>query len=104
MVTTFISVVVEYVNLVTAIRDSLFLFFLVMYGTGFRFRNSNSGVTVKVGGRTLQSLYSGVAAGFVGLDQLNISALPRDLTGVGVVNIEITVDGKVANTTTVSIK
>jgi uncharacterized protein (TIGR03437 family) len=78
--------------------------FLVMFGTGFRFRSSDSAVSVKVGGKTLQSLYSGPAPGFVGLDQLNISALPRDLAGAGVINIEITVDGKVANTTTVSIK
>ncbi len=78
--------------------------FLVIYGTGFRFRTSDSSVNVKVGGRTLQSLFSGIAAGYVGLDQLNISALPRDLAGAGVVNIEITIDGKAANTTTASIK
>lgn len=78
--------------------------FLVMFGTGFRFRSSESGVSVKVGGRTLQSLFSGPVGGFVGLDQMNISPLPRELAGAGVVNIEITVDGKPANTTTVSIK
>lgn len=78
--------------------------FLVMYGTGFRFRTSDSGVNLKVGGRTLQSLFSGMVSGFLGLDQLNISPLPRDLAGAGVINIEITVDGKAANTTTVSIK
>jgi uncharacterized protein (TIGR03437 family) len=59
---------------------------------------------VKVGGRTLQSLFSGAVQGFVGLDQLNVSALPRELAGAGIVNVEITIDGKAANTTTVSIK
>jgi len=78
--------------------------FLIMFGTGFRFRSSESGVSVKVGGRTLQSLFSGAVQGFVGLDQLNVSALPRELAGAGIVNVEITIDGKAANTTTVSIK
>ncbi|MEP7271468.1 MAG: hypothetical protein ABI882_08175, partial [Acidobacteriota bacterium] len=78
--------------------------FLVMYGTGFRFRSSDGGVSVRVGGRTLQSLFSGMIGGFVGLDQMNISPLPRDLAGAGAVNIEITVDGKAANVTTVSIR
>jgi uncharacterized protein (TIGR03437 family) len=77
---------------------------MVMFGTGFRFRSGEAGVNVKVGGRTLPSLYSGIAPGYVGLDQLNISALPRDLVGAGVINIEITIDGKTANTTTVTIK
>jgi len=78
--------------------------FLIMFGTGFRFRSGENGVSVKIGGRTVQSLFSGAVQGFVGLDQLNLSPLPRELAGAGLVNIEITIDGKAANTTTVSIK
>jgi uncharacterized protein (TIGR03437 family) len=78
--------------------------FLIMFGTGFRFRSGENGVSVKVGGRTLQSLFSGAVQGFIGLDQLNLSPLPRELAGAGVVNVEITIDGKAANTTTLSIK
>jgi uncharacterized protein (TIGR03437 family) len=78
--------------------------FLIMFGTGWRFRSSLSGVIVKVGGRTLSATFAGAAPGFTGLDQLNFAALPRDLAGAGLVDIEIVVDGKAANTTKVSIK
>jgi len=78
--------------------------FLIMFGTGFRFRSGENGVSVKIGGRTVQSLFSGAVQGFVGLDQLNLSPLPRELAGAGLVNIEITIDGRAANTTTVSIR
>jgi len=78
--------------------------FLILFGTGFRFRSGDLGLVVKVSGRTLQTLFSGAVQGFVGLDQINTSALPREIAGRGLVNIEVTVDGKPANTTTVSIK
>jgi uncharacterized protein (TIGR03437 family) len=78
--------------------------FLILFGTGFRFRSGDLGVVVKVSGRTLQTLFSGAVQGFVGLDQINTSALPREIAGRGLVNIEVTVDGKPANTTTVFIK
>ena len=78
--------------------------FLIMFGTGWRFRSGLSGVIVKVGGRTLAATFAGAAPGFTGLDQLNFAALPRDLAGAGLVDIEIVVDGKAANTTKVSIK
>ena len=41
---------------------------------------------------------------FVGLDQVNLGPLPRSLTGRGEVDIVLTVDGKVANTVTVTIQ
>jgi uncharacterized protein (TIGR03437 family) len=78
--------------------------FLVLYGTGFRFRSSGSAVSLKVGGRTLPALYAGAVDLYIGLDQLNSSKLPRDLIGAGVVNVEVTIDGKPANTTTVAFK
>lgn len=78
--------------------------YLVMYGSGFRFRSADSNVNVKLGGRTLQSLFTGGLGSFVGLDQLNISPLPRDMAGAGVVNVEVAFDGKAASTVTVAIK
>ncbi|MEP7271701.1 MAG: hypothetical protein ABI882_09355 [Acidobacteriota bacterium] len=78
--------------------------YLVLYGTGVRFRSSLSNVVIKVGGITLETLYAGPAGGFVGLDQLNPSPLPRTLIGAGLVNVEVTVDGVVSNLGTVSIK
>jgi uncharacterized protein (TIGR03437 family) len=42
-------------------------------------------------------------SGFVGLDQVNI-VLPRTLIGKGLINVVLTVDGKVSNTVQISIK
>ena len=78
--------------------------FLVLYGTGVRFRTSESSVSIKVGVRVLQTLYAGAVDGYIGLDQINSVRLPRDLVGVGLVNVELNVDGKLANVTTVAFK
>jgi uncharacterized protein (TIGR03437 family) len=78
--------------------------YLILFGTGIRFRSALGSVIIRIGGRTHTALYAGEAEGFVGLDQVNPSPLRRELTGMGVVNIEVTIDGRVANTATVSIK
>jgi uncharacterized protein (TIGR03437 family) len=78
--------------------------FLVLFGTGIRNRTGDAGVVIKIGGVTLNTLYSSLAPGFVGLDQVNPSPLPQSLKGRGLVNIEITVDGVAANVGTVAIK
>jgi uncharacterized protein (TIGR03437 family) len=80
------------------------LVFLVLYGTGVRNRTSNSGVVVKIGGVTMNTLYSSEAQGFVGLDQINPSQLPQSLKGRKLVDVEITVDGIATNVGKVSIK
>jgi uncharacterized protein (TIGR03437 family) len=77
--------------------------FLILYGTGLRFRSNLSAVTASVGGVNSQVFYAGVAEGFVGLDQINLS-LPRSLAGRGDVEIKLTADGKAANTVTVRVK
>jgi uncharacterized protein (TIGR03437 family) len=77
--------------------------FLILYGTGVRFRSSLSAVTASVGGMNSQVLYAGVADGFVGLDQINL-ALPRSLAGRGDVEIKLSADGKAANTVTIKVK
>jgi len=77
--------------------------FLILYGTGIRFRSSLMGVTVKIGGADAQVLYAGAAPGFVGLDQVNVR-IPRSLIGKGEVDIMLAVDGQTANTVKVGIK
>lgn len=71
--------------------------FLILFGTGFRYRSALSNVVVTIGGEPVQVLYAGPQGSFVGLDQLNLS-LPRNLVGRGTVDIVISIDGKVANT------
>ncbi|MGH9842869.1 MAG: pre-peptidase C-terminal domain-containing protein, partial [Blastocatellia bacterium] len=70
--------------------------FLILYGTGFRFRSSLGAAAVKIGGVDQQVLYAGEAPGFIGLDQLNVR-LSRSLIGRGEVDVSLTVDGKTAN-------
>lgn len=77
--------------------------FLVLFGTGVRFRSALSGVSVKIGGVDSQVLFAGPQGDFVGLDQLNIQ-VPRSLAGRGDVDLVLTVDGKNANTVRVNIK
>lgn len=77
--------------------------FLILNGTGFRFRSSLSAVTATIGGMNVDALYAGPVDGFVGLDQANLR-IPRSLAGRGVVDVALSVDGKPANTVTVQIK
>lgn len=70
--------------------------FLVLYGTGLRFRSALSHVTVTMGGVAAQVLYLGESGGFVGLDQCNVR-IPRSLQGRGVVDVTLIVDGIRAN-------
>jgi uncharacterized protein (TIGR03437 family) len=77
--------------------------FLVLYGTGMRFRSSLSGAQLTVGGTALEVLFLGSHPVFVGLDQLN-ARLPRSLAGRGEVSVVLVVDGKPANIVTINIK
>lgn len=76
--------------------------FLILFGTGIRFRSSLSAVSARIGGVDVQVLYAGPVDGLVGLDQVNLR-LPRGLAGRGEVDIIIIADGKTANTVRVSI-
>ncbi len=77
--------------------------FLVLFGTGIRFRSALSGVTATIGGVPASVQYAGPQGTFVGLDQLNIG-LPANLAGRGEVDLVLTADGKPANTIRVNIK
>lgn len=71
--------------------------FLILFGVGWRGRDSLASVTAWVGGEQVDVLYAGEQGGFVGLDQINL-ALPRTLAGRGEVDLAIIVGGKAANT------
>jgi len=77
--------------------------FLVLFGTGFRFRTALSAVTATIGGTAAEVSFVGAQGGFVGLDQANVR-IPHSLTTRGEVNVVLTVDGQPANTVRVSIK
>jgi uncharacterized protein (TIGR03437 family) len=77
--------------------------FLVLYGTGIRYRSSLSTVTVNLGGFDAQVGYAGTQDDFIGLDQINVR-IPRELAGRGDVFVNLRADGIVANTVLVNIK
>jgi uncharacterized protein (TIGR03437 family) len=77
--------------------------FLILYGTGVRFRSSLSAVQAIIGGEALNVDYAGRHSSLVGLDQLNVR-LPRSLIGRGDVVVALTVDGRPANVVQVSFK
>lgn len=76
--------------------------FLLLFGTGLRFRSALSAVSVKIGGTDALVTFAGAQGGFVGLDQVN-TLLPRSLIGRGEVDVALTVDGQAANTIRINI-
>ncbi len=77
--------------------------FLVLYGTGLKFRSALSAVSCSIGGESSEVLFAGEVPGFVGLDQIN-ARLSSALAGRGEVDVVISVDGKAANTLRVAIR
>ncbi|MGH9838271.1 MAG: hypothetical protein ACREEM_05760 [Blastocatellia bacterium] len=77
--------------------------FLVLFGTGIRFRSSLAAVTATIGGAAAPVLFADAQGGFVGLDQVN-ARIPRSLIGRGEVDLVLTADAKTANTIKVNIK
>ncbi|HMY75049.1 MAG TPA: DUF1566 domain-containing protein, partial [Blastocatellia bacterium] len=78
--------------------------FLVLFGTGLRFRSSLSGVTATIGGAPAEVLFVGAQTDFVGMDQINVR-VPRSLANTtGDVNVVLAVDGKTANAVKINLK
>jgi len=77
--------------------------FLLLFGTGIRFRSALSAVTAKLGGVDSQTPFAGAQGDFAGLDQVNVR-LSRSLIGRGEVDVALTVDGQTANALKVHIK
>lgn len=76
--------------------------FLLLFGTGLRYRTALSQVSATIGGVPVEVLYVG-AQGLLGLDQINLR-LSRSLAGRGEVEVVLTVEGKRANVVKVSFK
>ena len=76
-------------------------FFLIMYGTGVRFRSSVDSVKATVGGIDAPVVYAGSAGSSDGLDVLSIK-LPTEVHGWA--DVVTTVDGVAANTVRILIK
>ncbi len=77
--------------------------FLILFGTGLRFRSALSAAKIKMGGVDVEAIFAGAQGDFVGLDQINLE-VPRGLAGRGEVDIGLIVGGKPANVVKVRIK
>lgn len=77
--------------------------FLILFGTGLRFRSNLSAVSLKIGSADSEVSFAGPQGGFAGLDQVN-GRIPRSLIGRGEVDLVLMVDGRTANTVRVNIK
>ncbi len=77
--------------------------FLILSGTGIRFRSSPAATTAKIGGADVPVVFSGAQGVFAGLDQVNVS-IPHSLAGRGEVDVALTVDGKATNIVRVNLK
>jgi uncharacterized protein (TIGR03437 family) len=77
--------------------------YLLLFGTGFRYRTALSNVTATIGGAPVDVLYAGAQGAFFGLDQVNLR-LQKSLTGRGEIDLVLKVDGITANTVKVSFK
>ena len=93
----------RYVTLPINVSDPGDQVFLLLFGTGFRYRQSLNGVTVTIGGVPVEVWYAGAQGGFYGLDQLNL-LLPRSLAGRGEMDVTLKVDGRVANTVRIKVE
>ncbi len=71
--------------------------YLILFGTGIRYRGNLTAVTATLGGTNTPIPYAGPQGEFVGLDQVNAGPIPRSLIGRGEVGLLLTVDGKTAN-------
>ena len=74
---------------------------LSLYATGVR--GYGAAVAVKIGGQVAQVLRAEPEWEMMGLDLIDV-LVPRSLVGKGAANVEVTVDGQLANRITVNIK
>jgi uncharacterized protein (TIGR03437 family) len=94
----------RFVNVPIDLGPETDLVYLVLYGTGIRFRTGLQGVSAKLGGNVdAPVLYAGGLTGLIGLDQINV-LVPRSLIGRGEIDVALTVDGKTTNTVKVNIR
>jgi uncharacterized protein (TIGR03437 family) len=78
--------------------------FLIVFGTGLRYRSALSAVTATLGGTSLTALYAGAQGEFAGLDQINLGPIPRSLAGRGEMNLALMAEGQAANLVTANVR
>jgi uncharacterized protein (TIGR03437 family) len=76
--------------------------FLVLFGTGIRFRGAAE-VTATLGGVSADVTFAGPQGEFTGVDQVNVR-LPRSLAGRGELDVLVKVGAQPCNTVRVSIE
>src|SRR5215813_8001350 len=74
--------------------------FLVLYTTGVR--NTPASVSVKFQGVSGKVSFAGAVSGLTGLDQINC-ILPPELSGLGSINVVVSVNGRNANPVTMKL-
>jgi uncharacterized protein (TIGR03437 family) len=77
--------------------------YLILYGTGWRYRSSLDAVNLKIGGVDAPAQFAGAQGSFAGLDQINLQ-VPRILAGRGEMDLVLMVDGRQANVVRVSVR
>jgi uncharacterized protein (TIGR03437 family) len=78
--------------------------YAVLFGSGIRNRSSLSAVTCTIGGVAAEVTFAAAQGDLTGVDQVNV-IIPRSLAGRnGAADLVLTVDGKVANTLSLSIR
>lgn len=77
-------------------RDEAEQVYLLLFGTGLRYRSSLLAVHVILAGQRLAVTYAGPQGTYPELDQVNV-LLPRSLAGSGEVDVRLVVDGQQTN-------
>ena len=76
---------------------------LIPFGTGLRGLTDVANTRATIGGVNAPVFFVGATPGQIGLDQANL-LIDRSLIGKGTVDVVLTIDGKTANTVTITIK
>jgi len=76
--------------------------YIALFGTGIRLVGDTAKITATIDGQAVPVLAFAGAAGFFGLDQVNIGPIPASFIGSGPVQIVLSIDGVVTNTVMVS--
>jgi uncharacterized protein (TIGR03437 family) len=76
--------------------------YLILSGTGMR--NSSQKPTATIGGAEVAAAGPVTPGDYPGLDQVTLGPLPQSLSGKGEAAIVLRIEGKTANTTTVTLK
>ena len=70
--------------------------FLIVYGTGIRYRAAENGIELRLGSISVPAIFSGAQGVFAGLDQVNVE-LKREHFGLGETEMSLRVDGQGTN-------